>query len=37
MSQGTFLDTLTRLEAFKRIFVFRPKIDFFSKGLVQGF
>ena len=37
MSQGTFLDTLIRLEAFKRIFVFGPKIDFFSKGLVQGF
>ena len=37
MSQGTFLETLTRLEALKRIFVFCPKIDFFSKGLVQGF
>ena len=32
LSQGTFLDTLTRLEAFKRIFVFRPKIDFFPRG-----
>ena len=37
MSQGTFLDTLIRLEAFKRIFVFCPKIDFFSKGLVHCF
>ena len=37
MSQGTFLDTLISLEAFKKIFVCRPKIDFFSKGLVQGF
>ena len=37
MSQGTFLETLIRLEAFKRIFVFCPKLDFFSKGLVQGF
>ena len=32
MSQGTCLDTLNRLEAFKRIFVFRPKIDFFLRG-----
>ena len=32
MSQGMFLDTLIRLEAFKRIFVFRPKIDFFPRG-----
>ena len=37
MSQWTFLDTLIRLEAFKRIFVFRPKIDFFSKMFVHGF
>ena len=28
MSQGTFSDLQTRLEAFKRIFVFSPKIDF---------
>ena len=28
MSKGTFPDTLIRLNAFKRIFVFRPKIDF---------
>ena len=35
MSQGTFLDTLIRLEAFKRIFAFRPKIDFFQ-GLGLG-
>ena len=32
MSQGTFSDTLFRLEAFKRIFFFRPKIDFFPRG-----
>ena len=31
MSQGTFPDLLTRLEAFKRIFVFRPKIDFLPR------
>ena len=36
MSQGTFSDTLIRLEAFKRIFVFRPKIDFFE-GLSPWF
>ena len=30
MSQGTFSDTLIGLEALKRIFVFRPKIDFFQ-------
>ena len=32
MSQGTFLDTLIPLEAFKRIVVFRSKIDFFLRG-----
>ena len=32
MSQGTFTNTLIRLEAFKRIFVFFPKIDFFPRG-----
>ena len=32
MSQGMFSDTPIRLEAFKRIFVFRPKIDFFPNG-----
>ena len=37
MSQRTFSDTLIRLEDFKRIFVFCPKIDVFSPGLVQGF
>ena len=31
MSQGRFSDTLIRLETFKRIFVFRPKIDFFQE------
>ena len=37
MSQGTFLETLIRLEAFKRIFVFCPKIDFFLQGVSPGF
>ena len=32
MSKGTFPDTLIRLNAFKRIFVFRPKIDFLPRG-----
>ena len=32
MSQGRFSDTLIRLEAFKRIFVFRPQMDFFPRG-----
>ena len=32
MPQGTFWDTLIRLEAFKRIFIFRPKMDFFPRG-----
>ena len=32
MSQGTLSDTLIGLEAFKRIFVFRPKIEFFPRG-----
>ena len=30
MSQETFSETLIPLEAFKRIFVLRPKIDFFQ-------
>ena len=30
MFQGIFSDTLIRLEALKRICVFRPKIDFFQ-------
>ena len=30
MSQGTFSDTLIRLEAFKRILVFRPTIYIFQ-------
>ena len=38
MSQGTFLDTLIRLEAFKRIFVFFfSKIDFFQRGKCRVF
>ena len=32
MSKGTFPDTLIRLNAFKRIFVFGPKIDFLPRG-----
>ena len=32
MSQGTFSDLLIRLEAFKRIFFFCPKIDFLPRG-----
>ena len=32
MSQGTFLDLLIRVEAFKRILVFCPKIDFLPRG-----
>ena len=32
MSQGTFLGTLIRLKAFKRLFVFRLKVDFFLRG-----
>ena len=35
MSRGTVSDTLFRLEAFNRIFVLRPKIDFSQR--VQGF
>ena len=37
MSQGTFLDTLIRLVALKRIFVFRPRIDFIFKGVSPVF
>ena len=36
MPQGTFPDTLIQLEAFKRIFVFRPDIDFFFQGISPG-
>ena len=32
MSQETFSDLQTRLEAFKRIVVFRSKIDFLPRG-----
>ena len=32
MSQGTFVDTLIPLEAFKRIVVFCPKMELFPKG-----
>ena len=32
MSQRSFSDTLIRLEDFKRIFVFCPKIVFFPRG-----
>ena len=37
MSQGLFSDTLIRLEAFKTIFVSRPKLDFFLRGQVHAF
>ena len=37
MSYGTFLDTLIRLEAFKKKFVFCPKIDFLLRGLSTVF
>ena len=36
MSQGTLGDTRIRLDAFKRIFVFRPKSTF-SQGVSSGF
>ena len=36
MALGTFSDTLIRLEALKRIFVLRPKINFFQ-GIGPGF
>ena len=32
MSQGTFSDKLIRIKGLKRIFVFRPKIDFLLRG-----
>ena len=32
MSQGMFSDKLIQLEAFKRILVGGPKIDFFPRG-----
>ena len=37
MSQGTFSDTLIRLNAFKRIFVFRTKNRLFAKRQVHAF
>ena len=37
MSQRTFSDTLITLEALQRIFVFRPKIDFFLILKSPGF
>ena len=37
MSQGTFSNTLIRLEAFKIIFVLSPKIDFFPRVQGSGF
>ena len=37
MSQGTSSDTPILLEAFKRIFVFRPKMDFFHRGKSRVF
>ena len=32
MSQGTFSETLVRLDALKRISVFGPKIEFLPRG-----
>ena len=32
MPQGIFWETLIRLEAFKIIFIFRAKMDFFPRG-----
>ena len=37
MCQGTFLDTPILLKAFKIIFVFGPKIDFFPRGKSRVF
>ena len=37
MSQGMFSDTLIRLKAFKRIFLFRPKMDFSPRGKSRVF
>ena len=37
MSQGTFSDTPILLEAFKRIFLFRQKINFFKRGKSRAF
>ena len=37
MSEGNFFDTLIRLVAFNRIFVFRPKIDFSPRGKSRVF
>ena len=36
MSQGTFSDLLIQLEAFKRIIVYRPKMDFFPRFWVKN-
>ena len=37
LSQGTFSDTLIRLEASKRIFLFRSKVKFFPRGKSRVF
>ena len=37
MYKGTFSNTLIQLEAFKRIFFLRPKIDIFPKGRSRVF
>ena len=37
MSQSTFSDTLIRLQAFKRMFDFRPKIHFLPRGISPWF
>ena len=37
MSQGTYKNTMIRLEACKKIFAFRPNIDFFLRGKSRNF
>ena len=37
MSQGTYWDTLIRLEGFKRIFVFGQNLDVFPRGKSRVF
>ena len=32
MPEGTLWDTLIRLQAFKKIFIFRPRMDLFQSG-----
>ena len=37
MPQGSFWDTPIGLKAFKGIFIFRPKMDFFPRGKAMHF